>query len=60
MTAATPANFSRTERRPGLTRRGLIKRASAFAGAGALVLPATGAYAAREAAERSHRHRITG
>ncbi len=49
MTAEAPANFSRTERRPGLTRRRLIAGLG-FAGAGALVLPATGAYAAREAA----------
>ena len=49
MTAETPANFSRTQRRPGLTRRRLIAGLG-FAGAGALVLPATGAYAAREAA----------
>ena len=49
MTAEAPANFSRTEGRPGLTRRRLIAGLG-FAGAGALVLPATGAYAAREAA----------
>ena len=46
MTAEAPANFSRTEGRPGLTRRRLIAGLG-FAGAGALVLPATGAYAAR-------------
>jgi predicted MPP superfamily phosphohydrolase len=35
---------------PGVSRRGLIKAGLGFAGAGALLLPGTGAYAALEAA----------
>jgi predicted MPP superfamily phosphohydrolase len=50
MTIEAPQTFLRSTPRPGLTRRGLIKTGFGLAGIAGLMAPATGVYAAVEAA----------
>jgi predicted MPP superfamily phosphohydrolase len=52
MTIEAPACVARAPAPQGITRRGLIKTGFGLAGAAGLAFPATGAYAAVEAAER--------
>jgi len=52
MTAEAPSQVLRPPARTGLTRRGVIMSALGLAGVGVVTLPATAAYAAREAADQ--------
>ena len=52
MTVEAPSPFVRPPARPGLTRRGVLKGGLGVAGIGALMLPGSAAYAAREAADQ--------
>src|SRR5512139_3224947 len=50
MTIDAPSRFVPVPRPRGLTRRGLLKTGLGLAGAGAIIVPGTTAYAAMEAA----------
>jgi len=50
MSVGDPLTFIGPAPRPGLTRRGVLRAGLGLAGAGGLIVPGTGAYAAMEAA----------